>query len=229
MPRPGTPSSAAVNDRKIAITSTDWVKNGDRWRVNTTLQSGALEVTHLRTGRTVTLPARYVRGNVTLGYATTVHGAQGITADTCHTVGNGQESRQLLYVAMTRGRHANHLYLTTAGDGDPHSIITRDALLPPTAGDILARSAAARRRRPSRRPPPNSGSRTQPAACRQSPTATTTRSPPRPRTVSASNVWPRSTPPPTASSRASPDARPTRRCVPTSPCWSSTAMTRPAS
>ena len=129
-----------LNDRKIAITSTDWVKNGDRWRVNTTLQSGALEVTHLRTGRIVTLPAPYVRGNVTLGYATTVHGAQGITADTCHTVGNGQESRQLLYVAMTRGRHANHLYLTTAGDGDPHSIITRDALLPPTAGDILARA-----------------------------------------------------------------------------------------
>jgi DNA primase catalytic core len=129
-----------LNDRKIAITRTDWVKNGDRWRVNTTLTSGALEVTHLRTGRTVTLPANYVRENVTLGYATTVHGAQGITADTCHTVGTGQESRQLLYVAMTRGRHANHLYLTTAGDGDPHSIITRDALLPPTAGDILARA-----------------------------------------------------------------------------------------
>ena len=89
-------------------------------------------------------PARRLRRASTsqLGYATTVHGAQGITADTCHTVATGEESRQLLYVAMTRGRHANHVYLATAGDGDPHSVITRDALLPPTAVDILARILA---------------------------------------------------------------------------------------
>lgn len=43
---------------------------------------------------------------------------------------------------VAQGRHANHVYLTTAGEGDPHSVITRDALLPPTAGDILARVLA---------------------------------------------------------------------------------------
>ena len=130
------------NNRRIPITATDWVKNGDRWRVNAVLESGSLDVTHLRTGRHITLPADYVREHVTLGYASTVHGAQGITADTCHTVGSGEESRQLIYVAMTRGRYANHIYLTTAGDGDPHSVITPDAVLPPTAGDILARVLA---------------------------------------------------------------------------------------
>jgi hypothetical protein len=41
-------------------------------------------------------------------------------------------------VALTRGRSGNHLYLTVAGDGDPHTVITRDALLPPTAVDVLA-------------------------------------------------------------------------------------------
>jgi DNA primase catalytic core len=131
-----------LNDRRIPITATDWVKNGDRWTVDAVLESGSLQVTHLRTGRHITLPAAYVRENVTLGYASTVHGAQGITAHTCHTVGSGSESRQLLYVALTRGRHANHIYLTTAGDGDPHSIVTPDALIPPTAGDILARALA---------------------------------------------------------------------------------------
>jgi DNA primase catalytic core len=130
------------NNRRIRISATDYVKNGDRWRINTVHDNGALDVTLLRTNRRVTLPARYVRKRVQLGYASTVHGAQGITADTCYTVATGEESRQLLYVAMTRGRHANHVYLTTAGDGDPHSVITRDALLPPTGGDILARVLA---------------------------------------------------------------------------------------
>jgi len=130
------------NNRKLAITATDWVKNGDRWQVEAVHQTGALDVKHLRTGRRLTLPADYVADQVSLGYATTVHGAQGITADVAHTVATGQETRQLLYVAMTRGRHANHVYLSTAGDGDPHSVITRDALLPPTAVDLLTRLLA---------------------------------------------------------------------------------------
>lgn len=130
------------NSRELAVTATDWVKNGDRWTVDTVRENGALDVTHLRTGRHITLPAHYVTRHVTLGYATTVHAAQGITADTNHTVATGQESRQLLYVALTRGRHSNHVYLTTAGDGDAHSVITRDALLPPTAVNILTRVLA---------------------------------------------------------------------------------------
>ena len=130
------------NNRKIPIGAHDWVKNGDRWIIEQVRESGALDVLHHDTGRHITLPAGYVAEHVSLGYASTVHGAQGITADTCHTIATGQESRQLLYVAITRGRHANHLYLTTAGDGDEHAVITRDALLPPTAVDILTRVLA---------------------------------------------------------------------------------------
>jgi DNA primase catalytic core len=130
------------NERTLALGATDWVKNGDRWTVTAVHDSGALDVVHQRTGRHVTLPARYVSEHVTLGYATTVHGAQGITAHTCYAVATGAENRQLLYVALTRGRHANHVFLLTAGDGDPHSVITRDALLPPTPGELLTRVLA---------------------------------------------------------------------------------------
>jgi len=74
-----------------------------------------------------------------LGYARTVHAGQGLTADTAHTVATGAESRQLLYVAMTRGRGSNQLYVQTTGGGDPHSVITPDGLRPPTAVDVLTR------------------------------------------------------------------------------------------
>ena len=140
--QPGPPGDAIItraNDRRLPITGTDWVKNGDRWTVTAVHPDGSLRVQHAATRRRITLPASYVRQHVTLGYATTVHGAQGITADTCHTLATGQETRQLLYVGLSRGRDANHLYLVTAGDGDPHAIITRDALLPPTAVDLLTR------------------------------------------------------------------------------------------
>jgi len=130
------------NERTLSISATDWVKNGDRWTVAEAYGSGALGVVHRRTGRQVTLPADYVREHVTLGYATTVHGAQGVTADSCYAIATGTESRQLLYVALTRGRHANHVFLPVAGDGDPHGLVTRDALLPPTAVDVLSRVLA---------------------------------------------------------------------------------------
>ena len=125
------------NDRSQPITATDWVKNGDRWTVTAVHRSGFLDVAQVGTNRRTTLPATYVRDSVELGYAATVHAAQGITADSCHTVLSGAEHRQLLYVALTRGRGGNHLYVTAGGDGDPHSLITPTAVRPPTATDIL--------------------------------------------------------------------------------------------
>ncbi|SHN52782.1 DNA primase, catalytic core [Geodermatophilus obscurus] len=125
------------NDRSLPITAADWVKNGDRWTVTAVGDDASLTVAHAATGRRITLPAAYVRDHVQLGYATTVHGAQGVTADTSHTVLTGAEPRQLLYVALSRGRAANHVYLATVGDGDPHSIVTSAAVFPPTATDLL--------------------------------------------------------------------------------------------
>jgi AAA domain len=127
-----------ANDRRLVIMATDWVKNGDRWTVTAVRPDGAVQAVHLGTGRHVILPAAYVAESAQLGYASTVHGAQGVTTDTCHSVATGSESRQLFYVAMTRGRTGNDVYLATAGDGDPHSVIRPETVLPPTAADILA-------------------------------------------------------------------------------------------
>ncbi len=125
------------NARRLTLTRTRWVTNGDRWLLEGAHQDGSVTVRHLELDRLVTLPAAYVAEHLQLGYASTVHGAQGMTVDSSHTVVSGEESRQLLYVALSRGRHANHVYLANAYDGDPHSVLTRDALLPPTSIDIL--------------------------------------------------------------------------------------------
>ncbi|MCV7424723.1 ATP-binding domain-containing protein [Mycobacterium yunnanensis] len=51
--------------------------------------------------------ADHAREHLTLGYVTTVHSAQGVTADTTHAVVGENTTRSMLYVAMTRGRDAN--------------------------------------------------------------------------------------------------------------------------
>jgi len=86
-----------TNDRRLRMSAADWVKNGDRWTVTHVSREGALTVRHNRSHRTVKLPADYVRESTGLGYATTIHGAQGVSADTMHGLLTGQESRQQLY------------------------------------------------------------------------------------------------------------------------------------
>ena len=56
----------------------------------------------------------YLREHISLGYAVTVHSAQGVTADTTHAVLGENTTRAMLYVAMTRGRaHQHRLPLRT--------------------------------------------------------------------------------------------------------------------
>ena len=127
-----------ANRRDLRTSTTDFVKNGDRWDVLEVLADGRLAVAHRATRRRVTLPADYTAAWVDLGYASTINTAQGITADTSHTLLNGAESRQQAYTALTRGRHSNHLYLQVVGDGDEHSVIQPATTSPRTPADILA-------------------------------------------------------------------------------------------
>jgi AAA domain/TrwC relaxase len=134
------------NNRRLRLSATDWVKNGDRWTITHIGRKGDLQVRHNRNHLTVRLPADYVRESTGLGYATTIHSAQGVSADTMHGLATGQESRQQLYTMLTRGRHANHLYLQVVGDGDPHTLIRPDTISPRTPTEtlqqILARDEA---------------------------------------------------------------------------------------
>jgi conjugative relaxase-like TrwC/TraI family protein len=126
-----------ANDRRLRLTATDWVKNGDRWTITRIGRRGDLTVRHNRSHLTVRLPIDYVQASTGLGYATTIHAAQGVTADTMHGLVTGQESRQQLYTMLTRGRRSNHLYLQVVGDGDPHTIIRPETITPRTPTEML--------------------------------------------------------------------------------------------
>ncbi|MEV3965213.1 MobF family relaxase [Nocardia sp. NPDC050193] len=131
------------NDPRLRLGARDWVRNGYTWTIQTVHDDGSITATHRRPGGkpgdSVRLPADYVSTNVRLGYATTIDSAQGITADTCHIALTGHETRQQFYVAMTRGRHANHAYIPTALDGNEGSFWTEPAVFPHTAVEVLLR------------------------------------------------------------------------------------------
>lgn len=103
------------NDRRLPL-GRGWVKNGDRWEVVRAGNDGSLAVrrAHSKWRTTITLPATYVAEHVELGYAITAHRAQGSTVDTAHAIVHSPEvTRESLYVAMTRGRESNRVYVAT--------------------------------------------------------------------------------------------------------------------
>jgi len=108
------------NDRRLR-TPRGWVRNGDRWIVTDIRDDGSLTVLRADSRGTVILPADYVSDHVDLGYAVTAHRAQGITTDTSHVLVDPSTTRENLYVAMTRGRHANLVYVATDHPDDNHT------------------------------------------------------------------------------------------------------------
>lgn len=105
------------NARRLTVNSgQDFVKNGDLWRVAQVHDNGAMTVQHLEHGGKVTLPAAYAAQSVELGYAATIHRAQGATVDTAHALVDSSTDRAGAYVALTRGRESNTLYVSL-GDG----------------------------------------------------------------------------------------------------------------
>ncbi|WP_344802522.1 MobF family relaxase, partial [Microlunatus ginsengisoli] len=125
------------NDRRNRLSATDFVKNGDRWTVVAVDRRGRLKVSHERSRKITWLDADYVRVHVDHAYAVTVHSAQGSTVDVSHVLLDGTEDRQTAYVALSRGRFANHVYVRTAGDGDPHNRVRPEIVRPSTGAEIL--------------------------------------------------------------------------------------------
>lgn len=68
--------------------------------------------------RWLAVPFDYATENVTHGYATTIHKAQGATVDRCFVLVDETMSREHTYTAMSRGRHGNDLYIA---DDDPRA------------------------------------------------------------------------------------------------------------
>jgi conjugative relaxase-like TrwC/TraI family protein len=136
--------TAGVNDLVVTrennrrfTTGSNWVKNGDVWTVSATHSDGSMTVTRVGGHGTVILPAGYVAEHVELAYATTAHRAQGRTVDTAHAFVSPTTTREVLYVAVTRGSESNRLYVNTHYDPDPstgHDGLTQI----PSATEVLA-------------------------------------------------------------------------------------------
>ena len=130
------------NDRALRVGG-DFVKNGDLWTITALTPDGGLAVTG--THGPCVLPREYVRGDVELGYAMTAHRAQGLTVDHVHTLVDDTLTREVLYVAATRGRRRNQLYTVTEHLLDVDAERPADANQPARAvlRAVLERSDAA--------------------------------------------------------------------------------------
>ena len=147
------------NDRRLRA-SDGYVRNGALWEVASIDPDGAMRVrsaspTTARRGTggrreamprlgdgTVRLPAKYVAAHVELGYAVTTARSQSLTVDESHTIATPGMARDDLYVALTRGRQANHVYVATdvIDDDCPPGIAGTDGR--PTARQVLDRILA---------------------------------------------------------------------------------------
>ena len=135
------------NDRRLRLTATDWVKNGDRWTITHVGQTGRPDrpahpqPPHRPAPRR--LCPRLDRSRLRHHHP---FAPKASPPTPCTASLTGQESRQQLYTMLTRGRHANHLYLQVVGDGDPHTLIRPDTISPRTPTEtlqqILARDEA---------------------------------------------------------------------------------------
>ncbi|WP_223199612.1 MobF family relaxase [Solihabitans fulvus] len=103
-----------LNRRRLALfAGREYVKNGDLWEVEARYPDGRMRVRHGRHGGRVTLPAWYVAEWVELGYAATIHRAQGLTVDIARSFLSPSATREAALVALSRGVDGNHAYLDT--------------------------------------------------------------------------------------------------------------------
>ncbi len=73
--------------------------------------------------RVVEIPLDYIEaGHLSHGYATTIHKAQGRSVDRVFVLGDDSFSTESGYTALTRGRHANAVYLVSAHRDDGHGL-----------------------------------------------------------------------------------------------------------
>ncbi|MBE0010141.1 MULTISPECIES: MobF family relaxase [unclassified Arthrobacter] len=127
------------NDRTLQVNQgKDFVKNNDVWTIEKVTADPATDAAAGQERQRITLRHAGHRGRITvdadylhehgqLGYAATVHRAQGATVDTAHAILDERTDRAGAYVAATRGRETNRLYVALGDDND--QAVTRDSVL----------------------------------------------------------------------------------------------------
>ena len=105
----------------------DQVRNGNRWRVvSVDAKNKRIAAERLTDRARAIFDGDYLREHITLGYAGTVHSAQGMTVGNsnqygvCWSILSDRASRAMAYVGMTRGRDENHLAIYPAVTNEAH-------------------------------------------------------------------------------------------------------------
>jgi ATP-dependent exoDNAse (exonuclease V) alpha subunit len=127
---------ARRNDRRLPL-GDGHVRNGDRFRVLGPGPDDGLIVEHLTGRGRAALPAAYLARHADYGWASTIDGAQGATADIGILLARTGLAREHLYVGMTRGREANHVHVTTEPADDETAHRQQPADPTPTIDDAV--------------------------------------------------------------------------------------------
>lgn len=100
------------------------VANREQWTIEKIHRDGSVTVNGGTDRRTERLDADYTADHVTLGYASTVHGAQGVTARRAVTVVSDTTTSAQLYVGMSRGKHANTALVAAADESSARQLVS---------------------------------------------------------------------------------------------------------
>lgn len=115
----------SVGDRVMTLKNTRHlgVKNGNRGVIED-IDIARREVTFRRDdGRVFRLPSSYLEaGHLTHGYAMTGHKSQAMTTDKAYVLADQTLYREWAYVALSRGRNDNRLYVVAGLDGDREEV-----------------------------------------------------------------------------------------------------------
>ncbi|CPR10894.1 ATP-dependent exoDNAse [Mycobacterium bohemicum DSM 44277] len=129
-------ATVPVHDATDSTIVAEPVRNGHRWRVyKVDTDNNRIAARRIGDGARAMFAGDYLAEHVHYGYAVTVHASQGatagdaLTAGTAHAILGDRATRNLAYVALTRGRDDNHVYLyeKAAGEADhEHAQLAED-------------------------------------------------------------------------------------------------------
>lgn len=120
---------ARDNNHQLTDSKGDPVLNRWVYRVTARDETGSLTARRItgrdeqgneKFGGTVRFPARYVREEITLGFAGTTYAEQGSTKVSGYEYADRTTSREALYTGLTRGQGNNRVFVETARAADEH-------------------------------------------------------------------------------------------------------------
>ena len=114
------------------------VRNGTVATITDIDQAEQVVTIHAEGATVHALPSEYLdAGYLRHAYATTIHKAQGLTVDQALVLGNDALDQEAGYVALSRGRANNRLYLVECPDEpEQHGVVTESAPLHALAASL---------------------------------------------------------------------------------------------